>query len=213
MWLCLNENRVFSPNVMASFVKFNQEYDDTPCDCDTQTFWDTPNMSCLVDSNMVIWCLVEMVSPQLLVMFGYQRVSVKLHPCWSFRSFNDSSKFEYCIKGCQPHWGFGSVAWDVGTPRGTVRLQWPALLITFAQRQWPCQETYLTMTLQFISWVLCLVLFLMVLFICTELLKFVQRVTWIMRWWTSSFLCGFVWTWGTPTVNDLSPCWQLYPWP
>lgn len=124
----------FSPNVMASFVKFNQEYDDTPCDCDTQTFWDTPNMSCLVDSNMVIWCLVEMVSPQLLVMFGYQRVSVKLHPCWSFRSFNDSSKFEYCIKGCQPHWGFGSVAWDVGTPRGTVRLQWPALLITFAQR-------------------------------------------------------------------------------
>lgn len=156
-----------------------------PCDCDTQTFWDTPNMSCLVDSNMLIWCLVEMLYlPSSLVMFGYQRVSVKLQPCWSFRSFNDSSKFEYCIKGCQPHWGFGSVAWDVGTPRGTLRLQWPALLITFdhfCTAVSPCQETYLTMTLQFISWVLCLVLFLMVLFICTELLKFVQRVTWIER--------------------------------
>eukprot|EP00438_Fugacium_kawagutii_P018668 Skav210099 [mRNA] locus=scaffold1510:466173:473823:- [translate_table: standard] len=39
-------------------------------------------------------------------------------------------------------------------------------------------ETYLTMTLQFISWVLCLVLFMVILFIFTEVLKFVQRVPW-----------------------------------
>ena len=37
-------------------------------------------------------------------------------------------------------------------------------------------ETYLTMTLQFISWVLSLVLFLALVFLFTELLKLVQRV-------------------------------------
>ena len=44
------------------------------------------------------------------------------------------------------------------------------------------KETYLTMTLQFISWVLSLVLFLAIVFIFTELLKFVQRVTWSWIW-------------------------------
>ncbi len=49
-------------------------------------------------------------------------------------------------------------------------------------RRFFSKETYLTMTLQFISWVLSLVLFLVIVFIFTELLKFVQRVTWICIW-------------------------------
>jgi len=70
-------------------------------------------------------------------------------------------------------------------------------------------ETYLTMTLQFISWVLSLVLFLAIVFIFTELLKFVQRVCGLklpilwpdeMRWWgrlliSMDNLTYFLWFW------------------
>mmetsp|Transcript_37158 Transcript_37158/g.85865 ORF Transcript_37158/g.85865 Transcript_37158/m.85865 type:complete len:1482 (+) Transcript_37158:59-4504(+) len=69
-------------------------------------------------------------------------------------------------------------------------------------------ETYLTMTLQFSIWVLSLVLFLVLVFLFTELLKFIQRrcvelpFIWPdeMRWWARLLismdnLTYFLWFW------------------
>ena len=70
-------------------------------------------------------------------------------------------------------------------------------------------ETYLTMTLQFISWVLSLIFFLLLVFLFTELLKLIQRVCGLklpviwpdeMRWWgrlliSMDNLTYFLWFW------------------
>ncbi|OLP96966.1 hypothetical protein AK812_SmicGene20728 [Symbiodinium microadriaticum] len=70
-------------------------------------------------------------------------------------------------------------------------------------------ETYLTMTLQFIVWVVSLVLFMFLVFVLTEMLKFIQRVCGLklpimwpdeMRWWgrlliSMDNLTYFIWFW------------------
>jgi len=70
-------------------------------------------------------------------------------------------------------------------------------------------QTYVTMTLQFICWVLSLVLFMFLIFVLTELLKFIQRVCGLklpivwpdeMRWWgrlliSMDNLTYFLWFW------------------
>eukprot|EP00435_Cladocopium_sp_Y103_P018385 s5387_g4.t1 len=70
-------------------------------------------------------------------------------------------------------------------------------------------ETYLTMTLQFISWVLSLIFVLLLVFLFTELFKLIQRVCGVklpciwpdeMRWWgrlliSMDNLTYFLWFW------------------
>ena len=113
------------------------------------------------------------------------------------RSFALVARSEYFTQNPKLLVGVGrkGVWWD-----GFQQLQAPISIVFFQPcstmfnpktRVWPCvQETYLTMTLQFISWVLSLILFLVIVFIFTELLKFVQRVSWRIRTMTCTVWQG-----------------------